>query len=161
MSDSKTVNGRSGDGLSTSLSKALLGAILDERSEREQAALNALHDESDSAHPYTHASLMGDVRQLHVFEAVIRRASNIGGNESPASGRTSPSPCSALFVPDTHRAAFDRFVAAGQRAISHELEWTPELRDVSAALDGGYWWAKPNKQEKTTRRTNEIEDTAS
>ena len=76
MSDSKTDNGGQNAHLSMSFSKILLDAITEERKEREQAANNALKDESDNAHPYTHSALMGDVRQLAVLEAVIRRVSN-------------------------------------------------------------------------------------
>jgi hypothetical protein len=76
MSDSKTDNGGQSTHLSMSLAKALLDAITEERKAREQAAMDALKDESDNAHPYTCAALMGDVRQLEVLEAVIRRVSN-------------------------------------------------------------------------------------
>lgn len=54
----------------------LLDATVAERIEREHAAERTACDESNAAHAYGCAALLGDVRMLHVLEAVIRRASN-------------------------------------------------------------------------------------
>ena len=99
----------------------LLDAILCERREREQAAFDALRDESDTAHPYAHAVLMGDIRQLTVLEAVIRRASNIPICVKTPSGTA---PCIDLLgLSVTHRedGCWMRFQASNGREALIDL----------------------------------------